>query len=76
MLCALILQVSGEAYSLKSTPNDKFLRNFFMPGFYLLSEFLPEICWEEMAEEIFFHISFWCLTCDMNPGFKSNKPIH
>ena len=26
--------------------------------FYLLSEFLPEICWEEVAEEIFFFISF------------------
>ena len=35
MLCVLILYISGEIYSLKSTPNDKF---------YLLSEILPEIC--------------------------------
>ena len=26
--------------------------------FNLLSEFLPEICWEEVAEEIFFYFSF------------------
>ena len=33
---------------------------------YLLSEFLPEICWAEIAEEIFFfHISFWCLIWDL-----------
>ena len=24
----------------------------------------------------FFHISFWCLPWDTNPGFKSNKPTH
>ena len=24
----------------------------------------------------FFHISFWCLTWDTNPGFTSNKPTH
>ena len=37
-----------------STVNDRFLRNLIMAGFYLLSEFLPEICWEEVFEEIFF----------------------
>ena len=53
MLCTLILYISSEPYSLKSTPNDKFLRNS-SGQFYLLSEFLPEIYWEESAEEIFF----------------------
>ena len=30
MLCALILYVNGRTYSLTSTPNDRFLRNFFI----------------------------------------------
>ena len=56
MLCALILYISGGTYSLKSTPNDRFLRSFF-----LLSEILSDICWEEIAEEIFsyFRFDFW-----------------
>ena len=46
--------------------------------FYLLSEFLPEICWEEVAEEIFFFIFHFL---DDWPGirtqaFASNKPTH
>ena len=44
-------------------------RETFSLGVKLLSDFLPEICWEEIAEEIFFfHISLWCL--------KSYKAIH
>ena len=44
---------------------------------YLLSEFLPEICWEQIAEEIiFFHTSFWCMTWGTNPVIASNKPTH
>ena len=34
----------GRTYSIKSTLNDRFLRNFFMADFYLISEFLPEKC--------------------------------
>ena len=52
-----------------------FLRNFSWQ-FYLLSELLPEICWEEIAEEIFFVFCFdvW-LGCS-NPGFSCNKATH
>ena len=57
MLCALILRMSDGTYSLKSTLNNWFLRSFSWQ-FYLLSEFLPEICWEEVAEEIFSNFSF------------------
>ena len=41
---------------------------------YLLSEFLQEISWEEIAEEIFFAFCFdgW----GSNPGFSSNKPTN
>ena len=45
----------------------------FHGNFYLFSEFLPEILWEDVAEEIF---SFWCLTWGLNPGFTSNKQTH
>ena len=59
MLGVLILYVIGETYSLTSSTNDRFLSYFQL---YLLSEFISEICWEEIAEEIyFFHISYWCL---------------
>ena len=30
MLCVLILYMSGGTYSLKSTPNDRFVGNFFI----------------------------------------------
>ena len=51
------------------------LRNFSWQ-FYLLSEFVPEISWEEIVEEILFRILFWCLACGSNPGFSSNKTTH
>ena len=35
-------------------------------SFYLLSEFLPEICWEEIAEEILFVFYF-----DVWPGART-----
>ena len=37
---------------------DRFFEKLFMGIFYLLLEFLPEICWEEIAEEIFFVFCF------------------
>ena len=45
--------MSGDSYSFNSIPNDRFLRNFSWQ-FYLLTEFFPQICWEEIAEEILF----------------------
>ena len=57
-LCALILYISSGNYSLKSTPNDRLLINFSWQ-FYLLSEFLPEICWEAVAEKYFFFHITW-----------------
>ena len=38
------------------TPNDRFLERIFSWQLYLLPEFLPEILWKEIAEEIFFFI--------------------
>ena len=53
----------------------------FHGRFNLLSEFLPEMCWEEVAEEIFFiyhffFFFFWWLTCVRIQAFSSNKPTH
>ena len=58
MLCVLILNISGGIYSLKATPNDRFFEKLFMAILFLLSDFLPEICWEEIAEEILFVFRF------------------
>ena len=52
MLCVLILYISGGTYSLKSTSNNTFFEKPFHGSFNLLSEFLPEICWEEIAKEL------------------------
>ena len=59
----LILGMSDGTYSLKVPPNDRFLRNFLMGIFYLLSEFLPVIYWEKVANEIFRYFRF-----DVWPG--------
>ena len=48
----------------------------FSCQFYFLSEFLPEICWKEIAEEILFVFHFWCLAWGSNRDFTSNKPTH
>ena len=58
MLCVLILYISGGTYSLKSTPNDRFFEKLFHGNFIYFSDILPEICWEEIAEEILFVFCF------------------
>ena len=57
MLCALILYVSGQTYSLTSTPNDRFLRNFFMAGLFHLRVFARNLLKASCRRNI-FHISF------------------
>ena len=75
MLCMFILEVSGGTHSLTSTPNDKFFR-LFHGKFYLLLELMPEICWEEIAEEIFIFILLMANLGYEPGGFTSNKPTH
>ena len=65
MLCVLILHISGGTYYLKSTPNDRFVAKLFKTIFYLLSEFLPKIYCEEIAEDMFDFIS---------PGLEYEPP--
>ena len=69
MLCASISYVTGGNYSLTSTSNDRFLRNFSWQV-YLFTGFLPEIFF-------IFHFFFF----DDWPGietqaFASNKTTH
>ena len=79
--------MSVGTYSLTSTPNCRFLRNFCM-AVYLLTDFWEIFLWQFIYSQnfarnllrgihlrnTFFHISYWCLIWDMNPGFTSNKP--
>ena len=49
----------------------------FHCSFNLLSEFSPEICWEEgNRRRNTFRILFWCLAWCSDSGFSSNKPTH
>ena len=66
-------------YSLTSAANDRFFEKLLLGRIYLLSEFLQEVCWEEIYDEIFLFFSYfasWCLSWHTNPGFKSNLPTH
>ena len=77
MLRSLILYVSRGTYSLMSTSNNSFLRNFFTAGlFYSQSFCLKSTERKSLNKYFFLHISFWCLTWATNPGFTSNKPTH
>ena len=61
----------------KLTSNDRFLRNFFIADFILLSGvFARKLLRGNRWRNIFVHISFWCLSWDGKPGFTSNKPTH
>ena len=52
IVCVNFIHKWRATYSLKSTPNYKFFEKLFIAIFHLLSEFLPEICWEDIAEGI------------------------
>ena len=77
MLCVLILSLSGAAYSLKFTPNNKFLKTISWQ-FNLLAECLPESCWAAVSEDIYFFIFRFVksLTWGYKRGLTSNKPTH
>ena len=68
--------MSCETYNIKSSMSDRFVWKSFHGNSISCLKFLTEICWEEVAEEIFYHIFFsWiCLTWGLNPGLMSNKP--
>ena len=55
MLCTLILYKSDETYSLTSTPNHRFLRNFFMAGLLTLKGFARNLSRFKLPKK-YFHI--------------------
>ena len=57
MLCRLILYVSGGTYSLKSTPNDRFLRNFSWQFYFTPTVFARNLLRVSHRRNI-FHISW------------------
>ena len=78
MLCVLIFihKWRDLQFNVDSEGQIFFLRNFSRQFYFYAQSFLPEICWEEIAEEILFVFCFWCLAWGSNPGFSSNKPTH
>ena len=69
MLCALILFVIGGTYSLTSTPNDRFLRNFLMAVFIYSQSFCQKSAERKSPDKYFSYFNFWWLTWDTDPGF-------
>ena len=76
MLCVLILYISGGTYSLKSTPNDRFLEKLFMAILFTLRVLARNLLRRNRRRKYAFRISFCCLACYSNPGFSSNKLTH
>ena len=63
--------MSGGTYILTSTPNDRFLRNFFIAALFTLRVFARNLLRGSRRRNI-FHISF--LITDL--AFASNNPTH
>ena len=78
MLCVLILYISSGIYNLKSTPSDRFFFKNFSWQFLIYSQSFCQKSAERKSPKkyFFFHISFWYLPWDTNPGFISNKLTH
>ena len=72
----LILYINDGTYNLKSTPNDRIFSETFHGSLYLLSQFLPEICWDKIAAEIIFVICFDIWTGARTLAFTCNKLTH
>ena len=58
VVCVNFLYISGGTYKFKVDSERQIFWETFHGNFYLRSEFLPQICWEEIAEEIFFVFRF------------------
>ena len=62
-----------------STPNDRYLRNFFLAGWFTLSGFARNLLLGNRRRYIlspYDEKTKWCLIWDTIPGFTSNKPTH
>ena len=75
ILCAVNLYVSGWTCSLTLTPNDRFLRNFFMEYLFTLRVFARNLLGANGLRNIFFHIS-WYSTSALRLISHNNSPVH
>ena len=78
VVCVNFIHEWWGPYSLTSTPNDRFLWNFFMAGLFNFESFCQKSAERKSPKKYFFSFifSFCCLTGNTNPGFISNKPKH
>ena len=58
MLCVLILYVSGGTYSLTSTLNDRFLKNFLMAGLFYSQGFCQKSAEKKAPNLVYTHQGF------------------
>ena len=69
--------MSGGTYSLTSTPNDRFLRNFFMAGLFTLRVIARNLLGGSRRRNIFFFIFRFDDWLGIRiQAFASNKPTH
>ena len=61
MLCVLLLYMSGGTYSLKSTPNDRLFRIFYMTILFTLTIFA-----ERQSPKKYLFCLTWGLNCSLN----------
>ena len=72
-VCVLMLNIRGVTYHLKAIPNDWAFQRLSMAIWFIFRKFLPEICWEKVADEIFFHIFFLMCELGLNRDLTTNK---
>ena len=71
MLWALIFYVSEGTYGLMSTPNDRFLRKFFVAGLFTLRALARNLVREKRRRNVFFsYFGF-----DAAPGIRT-RALH
>ena len=78
MLCVLILYMSGGTYSLKSTPNDRFLfiEKLFMAIFIYFQSFCQKSTERKSPKKYFLYFVFDAWPGARTQAFASNKPTH
>ena len=65
--------MTGGTYSLTPAPSDKFFS--WQVDLFTLRVFARNLMRGNRRRNIFFHISFWCLTWHTNPGFTTTTSL-
>ena len=71
MLCALILYVKGQGLQFNVDFQRQVFKKLFHGRFLFTLGVFSEICWEEVAEEVFL-FSYYVWMSDLR--YESNKP--